>query len=126
MKRFWIRRVIGIVCMVIVGIMVFSGIVMLLWNALLPQLFHLPVITWPQALGLLLLCKILFGGFRGPGGHRKQEFKEKMKAKWMNMSPEQREKLKSRWGNRCSEAFNWSEMEQPGTTGAHTGSEERF
>jgi hypothetical protein len=107
MKRFWIRKGIGICFLIIVGIMVFSGIVMLLWNALLPQLFHFPVITWPQALGLLLLCKILFGGFRGPGGgpHRRREWKEKMKQKWMNMTPEERERFKGRWGRRCGDAF---------------------
>ena len=99
MKRFWIRKVIGIVCMVIIGIMVFSGIVMLLWNALLPQLFHFPTITWPQALGLLVLCKILFGGFRG--GPRKHEFKEKMRQKFMNMTPEERDQFKQDWRARC-------------------------
>src|SRR5258707_734404 len=103
MKRFWIRKVIGIICMVIVGIMVFSGIVMLLWNNLLPALFHFPVISFWQALGLLLLSKILFGGFRG-GGPRGQ-WKDKMKQKWMNMTPEEKEKFKEDWGRRCRRPF---------------------
>lgn len=33
-----------------------------LWNALCPDLFHLPVITWGQAIGLLTLCNLLFVG----------------------------------------------------------------
>lgn len=45
----------------------FALCVMLLWNWLLPVLFGLPIITFWQSLGLLLLCKLLFGGF---GAHR--------------------------------------------------------
>jgi hypothetical protein len=99
MKRFWIRRIAGFIALAIAGAFVFGGVVMLLWNALLPALFHLPVIGFWQALGLLLLTKILFGGFRGggPRGH----FKDKMKQKWMNMTPEQKEKFKQEWGRRC-------------------------
>jgi hypothetical protein len=46
-----------------------GGIVMLLWNWLLPPLFDWPAITLWQGFGLLVLCRILFGGFgeRGPG-----------------------------------------------------------
>src|ERR1051325_1963598 len=43
----------------------FGFISMSLWNALVPDLFHGPVITYWQALGLLVLGKIFFGGFRG-------------------------------------------------------------
>jgi len=93
------RRVAGIIVMVIVGITVFSTIVMLLWNALLPSLFHFPEITFPQALGLLILSKILFGGFRG-GGPR-QQWKGKMKQHWMSMKPEEREKFEQEWSKRC-------------------------
>jgi len=49
------------------------------------------VITWPQALGLLVLSKIFFGGFRG-GGPRNQ-WKGKMKERWMNMKPEETKML---------------------------------
>jgi hypothetical protein len=34
--------------------------VMLLWNWLMPELFSLPVITFWQAIGLNILCTILF------------------------------------------------------------------
>lgn len=44
-------------------IILFGGCVMLLWNWLMPELFGLPTITFWQAAGILLLCKILFGGF---------------------------------------------------------------
>src|ERR1700749_1707574 len=99
MKRFWMRKVAGFICLAIVGVLVFGGIVMLLWNALMPELFHLPLITFWQALGLLILTKILFSGFRG-GGPR-SNMKGKLKEKWMNMTPEEREKFKQEWGRRC-------------------------
>lgn len=99
MKRFWIRKVAGFIVLAIAGVFVFGGVVMLLWNALLPALFHFPLINFWQALGLLLLTKILFGGFRG-GGPR-GPWKDKMKQKWMNMTPEERERFKQEWGRRC-------------------------
>lgn len=45
--------------------------VMLLWNAILPSLLAVGRLGFWQALGLLLLCRILFGGLRGRGwgGH---------------------------------------------------------
>jgi len=63
-----LRRCAGIALMAVVGIAVIAWVVMLLWNALLPSLFAgvSPVGYW-QALGLLLLSKILFGGFHGRG-----------------------------------------------------------
>jgi hypothetical protein len=113
MKRFWIRKVLGFILLAIIGVLVFSGIVMLLWNALLPELFHFPVITFWQALGLLILTKLLFGGFRG-GGPRGGRWKDKMKQRWMNMTPEQREKFKQEWGRRCRKPFGQGGPFEPG------------
>jgi len=47
----------------------FTYVVMLLWNALVPELFNGPVVGYWQTLGLLVLSKILFSGMGG-GGHR--------------------------------------------------------
>lgn len=66
-----------------------------LWNWLIPDLFAGPVITFWQALGMLLLSKILLGGF-ARGGHRGHSLKMKMKEKLSRMSPEEREALKQR------------------------------
>ncbi len=100
MKRFWIRKVVGIIMIAIVGLFLLGSLVMFLWNGLLPVLFHFPLISFWQALGLLLLSKILFGGFRGAhwGRHR---WKEKMQEKWQRMTPEEREKFKAEWTSRC-------------------------
>src|SRR5579863_7511783 len=98
MKRFGVRRVGGFILLAIVGVFIFGNIVMLLWNALLPVLFHFPLISFWQALGLLVLAKILFGGFRGGGPGR--HWKNRMERKWMNMTPEEKERFKQDWGNR--------------------------
>ena len=103
MKRFWFRKIAGFIVLAIAGVFIFGEVVMLLWNALLPALFHFPIIGFWQALGLLLLTKILFGGFRGggPRGRWKGKMQDKMKQKWTNMTPEQREKFKQEWERRC-------------------------
>lgn len=82
----------------IAGLAAFSTIVLLLWNALMPGLFHLPVITFWQAAGLLILAKILFGGFRGGWGGCGGHWRRKMQQRWMDMTPEERERFKQEWG----------------------------
>lgn len=90
---------------------VFIGgeIVMQLWNWLLPPLFGWRLITFWQALGLLLLCRILFGGWGGSGGgkghmrHRIRErmaerMGERMRERWEKMTPEEREKFRQGLG----------------------------
>ena len=43
---------------------------MSLWNALIPQLFHGPVLTFWQTAGLFILSKILLTGV-APGAHNR-------------------------------------------------------
>src|ERR1700761_7729614 len=103
MKRFRFRKAMGILLLVIVGLLAMGTIVMLLWNALMPVIFHLPMIGFWQALGLLLLTKILFSGFRGGGP--KSRWKDKINDRWKNMTPTEREKFKQEWGRRCRNPF---------------------
>lgn len=102
-RRFRARKVFGILLMVIIGILAFGTIVMLLWNALMPAIFNLHVITFWQALGLLVLAKILFSGFRGGPGARWK--RHSLKEGWANMTPEQQEKFRQEWGRRCGKPF---------------------
>jgi hypothetical protein len=74
-------------------------VVMHLWNWLLPGLFGWPVISFWKAIGVLVLSKILFGGFRGPGRHK--YWRRHMIERWEQMSPEEREKFRERMGGRC-------------------------
>jgi hypothetical protein len=92
MYRFRRAKFTGIVLLAIMGALAFGAIVMLLWNALMPDIFHLPIIDFWHALGLLVLAKILFGGFRGGFGYRGR-WKDKLQQRWMSMSPEEREKF---------------------------------
>lgn len=86
-----------------------TATVMWLWNWLMPILFGLTVITFWQALGILVLSKILFGGFWGKKGHcgchghghKHYMWKEKFKAKWQNMSEEDRKKWEEKFGGKC-------------------------
>ncbi len=77
-----------------VALAVFSAIVMLLWNWLAPALFHLPAITLVQALGLLVLSRILFGSFGGGHHGRRRHWRGRMRDRWEHMTPEERENLR--------------------------------
>src|SRR5437773_2625745 len=92
---------IGMVVFIIIG----GGVVMLLWNWLAPASFGLRPIAFWQAIGLLALCRILFGGFGlGGGCHHNSHYRiegrvrdrvrERMSEEWEHMSPEQREKFR--------------------------------
>lgn len=97
-------RVLAFIAMGAMAILAFGGVVMLLWNAILPGLLKLPLIGYWQAVGLLILCKILFGGMR-PGGGRKPfggppQF---IKSKFMQMSDEEKQAFKEEFRKRCAE-----------------------
>lgn len=94
MKRKWIRRAPFIIAAVLLGMAAFTGVVMMLWNSILPVVFHVGAITFWQAAGILLLCKILFGSFRRPW-HRGM-WKQRMFMKWESMTPEEKEQFRSR------------------------------
>ena len=91
-----------LVTFIIAATILFTFVVMGLWNAILPVVLGVKTITFIQALGILVLSKILFGGFRGGWrGARSHEWRQKMKDKWDTMTPEQRDHFKAEWKNRC-------------------------
>ncbi len=59
---------------VITLVFLFGYITMRLWNWLMPEIFELGAINYWQALGLLILAKILFGGF---GNHKSKRSNKK-------------------------------------------------
>jgi hypothetical protein len=99
---FIMKIIIGITMFVIA----FGFITMLLWNWLVPELFKGPVITFWQAIGLLILSKILFGGPGGRGWAKKKSWKASMQERLQNMSPEEREAFRARLKNRCG-SYMW-------------------
>jgi len=100
MRRRWIIRGLKFVLFAALFVAVFSFVVMSLWNWLTPSLFGWHVITFWQALGILVLTKILFGGFRcGPGRHA--YWRQRMMERWEQMTPEEREKFRQGVRGRC-------------------------
>ena len=88
--------ILGLLLFVFVG----GEVVKLLWNWLLPPLFGWPTVTFWQALGLLALSRILFGGF---GGHRgmRSNMRRRMAERMEQMSPEERERFRNTMRTRC-------------------------
>ncbi len=91
------RRWYFFIPIVLVGVTAFVILTMLLWNALLPGIFHVTQITFWQAAGLLLLARILFGGGGPhkywPHHHWRSHFREK----WEHMTPEERKQFSQHW-----------------------------
>jgi Ca2+/H+ antiporter, TMEM165/GDT1 family len=80
-----------------------GGVVMLLWNAVLPSLVGVKEIGYWQSVGLLILCRILFGSFRPRRGKpRHMGPSPQLREKLMNMSDEERKAFKEEMRRRCS------------------------
>lgn len=102
------RRLVFLAPLAILGILVFIAIggevVLQLWNWLLPPLFGLPQITFWQALGILALCRILFGGFGHHGfasSNVRRRIAERMAERMEHMTPEERERFRQGMRGRC-------------------------
>lgn len=115
MKRFWIRRGIGFLAFGIGIAALFGFIVMNLWNGILPAVLGVSAITFGQALGILVLSRILFGGFGRPGwggprhGHPfKAQWKQKMAERFEKMTPEERDAFRRKMQARCGGAGPWA------------------
>lgn len=80
--------------MILAALALFSALVMVLWNALLPDLFSFPAIRFWQAVGLLVLCRVLFGfgRFHGHGGHH-STWRNNLREKVSKMTPEERKEF---------------------------------
>ena|ERR1700676_1867695 len=107
-QKFYRWRFILIPLAVAAFLSLISFVVMTLWNYLLPGILHVGMITFWQAMGIFILCKILFGF--GKGGHRgggAPWMRHKMAERFKNMTPEEREKFKEKWGQRCGHGGRW-------------------
>ncbi len=106
-RGMWIVKfmVFGLLALILIGL-----VTQTLWNWLVPALFAGPVITFWQALGLLLLSKILFWSFGKGGGHwRHKGWGYYWSEKWKNMSPEDRERFKQK----MKDKWCYSEQDSP-------------
>jgi len=95
-------RVVKVMMIAILCAAVLFGLgfaVQALWNWLVPMIFGLRTLTYWQAVGVIVLSKLLFGGFgasRGAGGRMRQ----RMRDRWESMTPEQRETFRQAWRER--------------------------
>lgn len=100
MRRKWIflapLAILGILLFIVIG----GEVVLQLWNWLLPPLFGWRQITFWQALGILALCRILFGGF-GHHGSYSSNFRRRRAERWEHMTPEERERFRQGMRGRC-------------------------
>src|SRR3954464_14667222 len=111
MRSNWRRNWIFIVPAALVGLVLIAYIggevVRLLWNWLLPPLFGWREISYWQALGLLVLCRILFGHHGGPRSHSgfrrrmADRMADRVAERWDRMTPEERERFRQRIRERC-------------------------
>ena len=109
MRRNWWMRGLKFAAIVVIALAALGAVVMGLWNWLMPVLFGWPAIGFWQALGLLVLSKILLGGLRGgPGRHR--HWRGRMIDRWENMTDEEREKFREGMRQRCGRS---SSTQQP-------------
>ncbi|AKH96078.1 hypothetical protein HZP39_10630 [Elizabethkingia anophelis] len=99
-KKFWIAfpLIIGMIFLLV-------WLVQWLWNLLLPEILGVKAISYWQAFGIMVLSKILFGGFRFRGGGGGRNFKEKVKRRMEEFSDEDKERFREEWqkrfGDRC-------------------------
>jgi hypothetical protein len=114
------KRWIVLAPLAIVGMLLFVAIggvlVLQLWNWLLPPLFGWRQITFWQAIGLLALCRILFGGFgrHGPGSsHVRRRIADRLGERWEAMTPEERERFRQGVRGRCGFGPATGEREGP-------------
>jgi hypothetical protein len=96
---------IKILLFLVAACFIFGFVTEHLWNWLMPSIFGLRWITFWQALGLVVLGKILFGGFHKHGSGGRREWKRRMDARWAQMSVEDREKFRAGMRGRCAHGF---------------------
>jgi|SRR5580704_3950997 hypothetical protein len=107
MRNYGFLRIVKFPLLALLFLGVIAGlglVVMSLWNWLMPGLFGLKLIGYWQAMGLIVLSKLLFGGFRGSGW--RGGYRRRMSSRWQQSTPEEREKfrqgLRACWGRMAS------------------------
>ncbi|MGZ5442650.1 MAG: hypothetical protein ACXW5U_11200 [Thermoanaerobaculia bacterium] len=100
MRRKWIYLAPLAIVAFLLFIALGGEVVRQLWNWLLPPLFGWRQITFWQAIGLLALCRILFGGF-GLRGSGRSGYRRRMAERWEHMTPEERERFRHGMLGRC-------------------------
>jgi hypothetical protein len=106
MKSHFVKLIVLVVAFAaIVGV-----VVMLLWNWLLPSIFGLKTINFLQAVGIVLLARVLFGGWGGGFFSRfhAHAHQNPVREKWAKMSPEERDEFLRHRHIRHGHHFGWN------------------
>jgi len=104
MRGRWMLRGLRIFAAIIFGTLGIGFVVMLLWNALVPELFNGPSISFWQGVGLLVLSHILlrgWGRWHYANGWRRDRWRRRFEEKMAGMTPEEREKFRQEWDSGC-------------------------
>ncbi len=104
MKSRWVLKAAKILAFLILGTLALGVLVLWLWNALVPELFKGPTITFWQSVGLLVLSHILlrgWGRWHYANGWRREHWRHRFAEKLAAMSPEERDKFREEWRRRC-------------------------
>ncbi len=110
MKSFWLKKALKLVFFgaLFLAVAVFGT--MSLWNWLVPALFHGPVLSFGQTLGLLVLSRVLLGGWGRGGGRARWArgraiWQRQAAAGMANLSPEAREQFRQQMERRCASGW---------------------
>ena len=109
MRKKWMFIAPAALAAMVLFVAVGGEIVRLLWNWLLPALFGIRAITFWEAIGILALSRILFGGFGFHGGGSRSAMRrriadrmaDRVAERWDHMTPEERERFRQRLRERC-------------------------
>ena len=100
-KKYWPFKVFFFLLAAAAFISLAGFIVMKLWNALLPEIIGVREVSIWQAIGLLVLSRILFGGWGKFGRHHSGPQSAMWRRKWHAMSDEEKEVFKTKWKEKC-------------------------
>jgi hypothetical protein len=121
-RNFWLLRGLRIAFFAALFMTAATFLTMYLWNWLVPALFHGPIITLGQTFGLLVLSRILFGGFGGGRSKgwaaRRKAWRQRMAGRMEHLSPEEREKFRQQMQTRCGMGWMRRGEEAATTTNA--------
>ncbi|MBX0292423.1 hypothetical protein K3G63_18390 [Hymenobacter sp. HSC-4F20] len=109
-RSFWLLGGLKFILFASLFVAAAGYLTMNLWNWLVPELFHGPFITFWQTIGLLVLSRILFGGW-GRGGRsgawarRRRIWKQKMESRMAGLTPEEQERFRQKMQGACGPAW---------------------
>ncbi len=112
-RTFWLKKAVKFVFFGTLFVAAAGFGTQALWNWLVPSIFHGPILSFWQTLGLLLLSRILTGGF-GRGGHgwvqKRRQWRQHLENRVAHLSPEEREKFRQQMQRRCA---SWGRRATP-------------